>query len=113
MSIDTDAPMPDLNAGNPYLTGAWEPVRDELDADELEIIGELPAALDGVYLRNGANPAFAPVTRYHLFDGDGMVHGVDAARRSSPLSQPLRRQQGPALRATRRPRRCSAGSASS
>lgn len=77
MSIDTDAPRPGLNADNPYLTGAWEPVRDELEADDLEIIGELPAALDGVYMRNGANPAFAPVTRYHLFDGDGMLHEVE------------------------------------
>ena len=63
MSIDTDAPMPDLNAGNPYLTGAWEPVRDELDADDLEIIGELPAALDGMYVRNGAKHVWALLPR--------------------------------------------------
>ena len=40
------------------------------------MIGEIPHDLDGVYLRNGPNPQFAPPGRYHWFDGDGMVHAV-------------------------------------
>jgi len=64
---------------NPYLTGAFEPVSSEVTATDLEIRGELPAALRGRYLRNGPNPQFPPCTRYHIFDGDGMVHGIDIA----------------------------------
>src|SRR3954454_21707013 len=63
-------------AGNPYLAGLYERVAEELAQDGLEVIGELPPDLDGVYLRNGPNPQFAPPGRYHWFDGDGMVHAV-------------------------------------
>src|SRR5690606_450503 len=49
---------------------------DELDVADLEISGELPPSLRGTYLRNGPNPAFPPIGRYHIFDGDGMLHGV-------------------------------------
>lgn len=62
---------------NAYLQGAYAPVRDELTAFDLPITGELPAELDGRYLRNGPNPLLAPdPERYHWFTGDGMVHGV-------------------------------------
>lgn len=72
-SMDTAADL----ASNPYLRGVWEPVQDELDVGELVIHGHLPDALIGSYVRNGPNPAFPPTGRYHLFDGDGMVHGVE------------------------------------
>lgn len=62
--------------GSPYLTGQYEPVRDERDDHDLEVVGELPAGLAGAYLRNGGNPYFSPAGNYHVFDGDGMVHGV-------------------------------------
>jgi carotenoid cleavage dioxygenase len=42
----------------------------------LAVHGELPTGLRGAFLRNGPNPAFPPLGRHHLFDGDGMVHGV-------------------------------------
>ena len=61
---------------NPYLIGHYEPVTDERDDVDLEVVGELPEPLVGTYLRNGPNPAFPPVTRYHVFDGDGMIHAV-------------------------------------
>ncbi len=67
----------------PWLTGLYEPVDDELDADGLAVTGELPAALRGTFLRNGPNPAFAPLGRYHLFDGDGMLHGVTLDERGA------------------------------
>jgi carotenoid cleavage dioxygenase len=36
-----------------------------------------PTDINGVYLRNGPNAAHMPTDlRYHMFDGDGMVHGV-------------------------------------
>ena len=45
-------------------------------AADLPVTGELPRDLDGVFLRNGPNPVYAPRGRYHWFDGDGMVHAV-------------------------------------
>lgn len=61
---------------NPYLAGVYAPVRDEIEAEDLEIVGEIPDDLDGVYIRNGPNPQFDPQGRYHWFDGDGMLHAV-------------------------------------
>ncbi|TMD01049.1 MAG: carotenoid oxygenase family protein [Chloroflexi bacterium] len=62
---------------NPYLEGRYAPVADELTVDTLEVVGTLPEELDGVYVRNGPNPRFAPPGRYHWFDGDGMLHFGD------------------------------------
>lgn len=71
------APPPsDINANNPYLAGPYRPVIKESCFDDLEVIGEIPRDLFGVYLRNGPNPKFQPRDRYHWFDGDGMLHAV-------------------------------------
>ncbi len=72
MAIDAPA-FPD----HPYLTGPFEPVHDELVADDLPVRGQLPAGLRGTFLRNGGNPAFPPIGRFHVFDGDGMVHALE------------------------------------
>jgi carotenoid cleavage dioxygenase-like enzyme len=61
---------------NPYLRGQYEPVADERHDVALEVEGELPAGLRGAYLRNGPNAFFPPPGRYHVFDGDGMLHGL-------------------------------------
>ncbi len=61
---------------SPFLAGNFAPVPEERDFEHLEVIGELPAELDGVFLRNGPNPQFSPPGHYHWFDGDGMLHGV-------------------------------------
>ncbi len=61
---------------NPYLLGLFAPVRDEITADDLEVIGQIPRDLNGVYLRNGPNRRYAARGRYHWFDGDGMVHAM-------------------------------------
>lgn len=60
-----------------YLTGAWEPVQQEVTSTDLLVEGTIPDYLDGRYLRNGPNPAAEvdPAT-YHLFSGDAMVHGL-------------------------------------
>jgi carotenoid cleavage dioxygenase len=62
---------------SPYLSGNYAPVADEVTAFDLPVIGELPADLNGRYLRNGPNP-MDPVdpTTHHWFMGDGMVHGI-------------------------------------
>jgi carotenoid cleavage dioxygenase len=61
---------------SPWLQGHYAPVHDELDATGLRVTGALPAGLRGSFLRNGPNPAFPPLGRYHIFDGDGMIHGL-------------------------------------
>ncbi len=61
---------------HPYRTGAWRPNEREYDATGLEVVGEIPKDLDGVYLRNTENPVMPSVGRYHPFDGDGMVHAM-------------------------------------
>ncbi len=58
---------------NPFLNGAFAPVRSE-DDYELAVTGELPAGLVGSLYRNGPNPQFEPPAGHHWFHGDGMVH---------------------------------------
>jgi hypothetical protein len=38
-------------AVNPFLAGNFAPVQDEITADELTVIGELPADLSGMFVR--------------------------------------------------------------
>jgi 8'-apo-carotenoid 13,14-cleaving dioxygenase len=62
---------------HPYLTGIHTPMDAELTLDALEVSGEIPAELDGRYIRIGPNPVTPPNPgSYHWFTGDGMVHGV-------------------------------------
>lgn len=61
---------------HPYRTGPWRPQQVERKADHLDVEGELPADLDGVYVRNTENPVHPANHLYHPFDGDGMVHIV-------------------------------------
>ena len=67
-----------LPAGDthPYRSGVWRPQTVEYDAWELDVEGEIPADLNGVYLRNTENPLLPPIDRYHPFDGDGMIHAI-------------------------------------
>ena len=57
-----------------HLKGNWAPVKDEIVIENLEIKGEIPKEISGMYLRNGMNP----VSGYsdHWFFGNGMLHGV-------------------------------------
>jgi carotenoid cleavage dioxygenase-like enzyme len=61
---------------HPYRTGPWRPQTVERKADDLDVVGELPTDLDGVYLRNTENPVHPALEVYHPFDGDAMVHVV-------------------------------------
>ncbi|MER5776692.1 carotenoid oxygenase family protein [Streptomyces sp. NPDC002039] len=60
-----------------HLNGRFAPVTEEVDVVDLDVVGELPHDLDGLYLRNGPNPRFTPIGSYlYPIDGDGMLHGV-------------------------------------
>ena len=61
---------------NPFLEGGFAPVRDEITVEDLKVRGAIPPELDGVYLRNGPNPAYQPLSYTFPFDGDGMVHAL-------------------------------------
>jgi carotenoid cleavage dioxygenase len=67
-------------SNHPYLTGAWAPLTEKVDATDLEVVeGAIPADLNGVYLRNTENQIHEPLGRFHPFDGDGMIHQIDFA----------------------------------
>lgn len=57
-----------------HLRGNYGPMTEEVTAHDLEVIGTLPQELDGLYVRNGANPPKA--NSPHWFLGQGMLHGV-------------------------------------
>ena len=61
---------------HPYRTGPWKPNTLEYDAYDLDVEGDLPEDLAGVYLRNTENPIHGAIGRYHPFDGDGMLHSL-------------------------------------
>ncbi len=61
---------------NPFLTGNYAPINDELIVNHLEVIGEIPQSMCGIYMRNGPNPEFMPIAYHFPFDGDGMIHAV-------------------------------------
>lgn len=62
--------------GHGFLRSNFAPCRDEKTSENLPVKGKLPQGLDGVFLRNGPNPYYDPLGRYHWFDGDGMVHAI-------------------------------------
>lgn len=59
---------------HPFMSGAFTPNYVEYTATGLEVIGEVPRRLNGVYLRNTQNPVHEPLGVHHAFDGDGMLH---------------------------------------
>jgi carotenoid cleavage dioxygenase-like enzyme len=59
-----------------FLEGSFAPVTEEISAFDLPVSGQIPAELNGRYLRNGPNPLGLDDPNYHWFLGAGMVHGV-------------------------------------
>lgn len=77
----SDASSPDPvrpfgDSHGPMLSGPFAPIADESVLDGLEVTGEVPKDLRGAYFRNGPNPRFEPVGKFHPFDGDAMIHGA-------------------------------------
>ncbi len=61
---------------NPYLSGNFAPVKEEVTAFDLKVTGEIPRELEGRFLRIGPNPIDPDPKTHHWFIGNGMVHGV-------------------------------------
>ncbi|MEZ5245550.1 MAG: carotenoid oxygenase family protein [Acidimicrobiales bacterium] len=78
-----------------HLQGNYGPIEHELDAHRLEVEGEIPAELDGTYMRNGFNPVSG--WSDHWFFGDGMIHAIDL--RDGAASYKNRYVRTPALEA--------------
>jgi carotenoid cleavage dioxygenase len=97
---------------HPFLTGIHEPMKNERTITDLKVTGQIPADLDGRYVRIGPNPATPPNTAaYHWFLGDGMIHGVRLKNgkaewyrnrwiRSTAVSKALGEPEAPGPRAT-------------
>ncbi|WP_338616967.1 carotenoid oxygenase family protein [Pigmentiphaga sp. CHJ604] len=63
---------------HPFLNGPFRPMFNEYIADtrSLQVIGEIPRDLDGIFIRNTHNQIHQPLGMFHPFDGDGMLHAV-------------------------------------
>jgi carotenoid cleavage dioxygenase len=64
-------------ADRPDLRNNLVPVDREIELATCDVVGEVPAGLRGQFVRNGPNQMFEPVGKYHTFDGDGMLHGIE------------------------------------
>ena len=51
-----DAPIAPERKVPWHLRGNFAPVFDEVTLTDLEVVGAIPPALQGMYVRNGANP---------------------------------------------------------
>ncbi|XP_027342446.1 9-cis-epoxycarotenoid dioxygenase NCED2, chloroplastic-like [Abrus precatorius] len=69
-------PLPKTADPRVQIAGNFAPVPEQPVIHSLPVTGTIPNCVNGVYLRNGANPMFEPIAGHHLFDGDGMVHAV-------------------------------------
>ena len=58
-----------------WLQDNFAPVFEEVTLTDLKVTGEIPEALSGRLLRNGANPQTG--WSDHWFLGNGMLHGVE------------------------------------
>lgn len=59
-----------------FLQGIWEPLKLECDIHDLVVKGKIPKELNGTFYRNGPNPQYVYSDKYHMFEGDGMIHAM-------------------------------------
>ncbi|NEB27851.1 hypothetical protein G3I62_01780 [Streptomyces sp. SID14446] len=83
----------------PHLSGRFAPVTEEVDETGLEVTGELPAELDGLFLRNGPNPRFSPIGSFLYASGPTLV-SARSVRSSMPRARHSANTGTPALRGT-------------
>ncbi|MGF1986945.1 MAG: carotenoid oxygenase family protein [Nostoc sp. ZfuVER08] len=80
MNVTAAAPLSANSTGELYVTGHLAPLRNEVTAFDLEVVGTIPEELNGRFLRTGPNPIEEHDTTFlnghHWFAGAGMVHGL-------------------------------------
>ncbi|XP_073302343.1 9-cis-epoxycarotenoid dioxygenase NCED2, chloroplastic-like [Primulina huaijiensis] len=76
VSHERQHPLPKTADPEVQIAGNFAPVPEQPVQKNLQVTGKIPSCINGVYLRNGANPLHDPVAGHHLFDGDGMIHAV-------------------------------------
>ncbi|KAI4342438.1 hypothetical protein MLD38_027065 [Melastoma candidum] len=76
VSHERQHPLPTTADPLVQIAGNFAPVPEQPVQQSLPVTGKIPTSIQGVYLRNGANPLHQPVAGHHLFDGDGMIHAV-------------------------------------
>ncbi|NP_001316101.1 9-cis-epoxycarotenoid dioxygenase NCED1, chloroplastic-like [Daucus carota subsp. sativus] len=76
ISRELQLPLPKTTDPEIQIAGNFAPVPEQPVKQNLSVSGKIPECINGVYVRNGANPHFEPKAGHHLFDGDGMVHAV-------------------------------------
>jgi len=64
--------LPQDPEGRWWLSDNYAPVLEERESMSLNVVGQLPRALNGVYARNGSNGQDTE----HWFLGHGMLHGI-------------------------------------
>ncbi|KAK6134470.1 hypothetical protein DH2020_031787 [Rehmannia glutinosa] len=69
-------PLPKTADPGVQIAGNFSPVPEQPVRHRLPVVGKIPESIQGVYVRNGANPLFEPQAGHHFFDGDGMIHAV-------------------------------------
>lgn len=73
---ELEHPLPKTADPRVQISGNFAPVPENPVCQSLPVTGKIPKCVQGVYVRNGANPLFEPTAGHHFFDGDGMVHAV-------------------------------------
>ncbi|CAL9016788.1 unnamed protein product [Prunus brigantina] len=76
LSKEQQHPLPKTADPKVQIAGNFAPVPEHPVEHSLPVTGKIPASIQGVYVRNGANPLHEPVAGHHFFDGDGMVHAL-------------------------------------